>query len=197
MGYFQDIIDLMLLKDETYKKVGNDKTAFGKLFYAYFISAYIIMFIIGALILTGVRFFVPDIFSVIMNYNIIFLIVFLLLPFFVFLLTFILNLIPYVIGLLVGGKPNNYIDFFKVYMYHYPVIYPLVLFFNKVLGPIYCIWSFFILFKTYKIVHRLDNKKAGLAIAINIVLSLFVIFGMIVLIFSLAATYPEILESLE
>jgi len=44
MGYFEDIINLFRLKDETYQKISGDKNAFKKYNILYFVIHYIIFF---------------------------------------------------------------------------------------------------------------------------------------------------------
>ncbi len=195
MGYFNDIFGIILLKDDAYKKVGNDKNAFKKYFFALFISWYCLSFFIGIIVFAGIGIVSPEKLNVITNYTLIILLGFLMFPFLVFLLNFILTFIPHLIGLAFGGRPKNYVDYFKVTNYVYPLTLPLLFFFKEVFNAIYVIWSLFMLYKSYKIIHRLNPRKAGWAVVANIFLFLVFIFLFAIFIFYLGKNNPEIIEA--
>ena len=193
MGYFKDTFDIMLLKDKAYKKVGNDKKAFKKFFRAYLLSFYLIEFIIGILIFSGITIIIPQMdFNLQLHHILTILPIFLIFPLIILVIELLFNLIPYLIGLAVGVRPKNFIDFFKVSNYPNPIITPLTIF-ARVLLPIYSIWSFFILYKTYRIIHRLNSRRAAWAIGINIFLLLILCFICLLPIFYVIAQDPALM----
>ena len=196
MGYFKDAFAIILLKEETYKKVGNDKNAFKKFVLAYFISTYLTSLFWGTLILFGIRILNLAVFNFIIKYIVILSLFFFIFPLITLAFSLVFTFIPHVIGLALGGKPRRYLDFFKVYNYTVPVLWPITTLFNNVLGPIYFIWDLFLLYKTYKVIHRLTPRKAGWGIAINLFLFLIVVFIGVIIIFSIGRSNPEVLEAI-
>jgi len=167
MGYFKDVLGILLLKDEAYKKVGNDRYAFKKFILAHFISTYAISLFFGTLIMIGIQFLGDIQVGVLVP-----LLILLVLPLPLLLAYYVCTFISHIIGLAVGGRPHNFRDFFKVYNYVNPVLNPLLFLGGNVLGPILGIWGFCILYKTYRNIHRLSPWKAGTAIAAHIILLL-------------------------
>ena len=120
MGYFKDTIGILLLKDQAYRKVGNDRNAFKKFILAHFISTYAITLFLGTLVLVGVQLLGDIQIGVLIP-----LLILLILPLPILVAYYVCTLISYLIGIAVGGKPNNFRDFFKVYNYVSPVFTPL------------------------------------------------------------------------
>jgi hypothetical protein len=196
MGYFVDVFNLLLLKDNSYRKVGNDKNALKKFIIAYLISSYFIMFIFGSIIFIGVSILTPGAFESLPKHLFILLFIFLIFPFVWLIVIFILTFIPHIIGLAFGGKPKSYADFFKVLEYPTPIITPLILLFSKVLGPIFGIWYFFLLYKTYKLIHKMSPGRAGAAVAFNVFLEIFFAFFIAIIFFYLARINPAFMDAL-
>ena len=196
MGYIQDVFDMFLLRDEAYKKVGNDKNGLNKFVGAFLLSEYLTLFFIFALL--GIFIFAfsrTDILPVEITDNlpvfaVILFFVYLFLPFVALICILFLSWISHLIGLLVGGKPLSYLDFVKVANYTYPAALPLIAL-VRVLSPIYTVWSFFMLYKTYRIIHKLSPRNAGIAIVLNVCLVLFVILVFVGLYAFLISLAPE------
>src|SRR3989338_262591 len=183
MGYFKDVLGLLLLKDEAYKKVGNDRQAFKKFILAHFISTYALSLFFGTLILIGIQFLANVKIGVLVP-----LLILLILPLPLLLANYVCTFISHIIGLAVGGRPHKFGDFFKVYNYVNPVLNPLLIIGGNILGPIIGIWQLCILYKTYRNIHRLNLWKAGAAIAVHIMLLLVFILVIFVSFFYLIAS---------
>ncbi len=198
MGYFQDVLDLIFLREETYKKIGNDRNAFKRFTLVFFVNHYVIMLFWALLLSIGINFLAPKAFSLVMSHPFIFLGLFLIYPFTVYISSLIFLLIPYVIGLLCGGRPRSFFDFVKVVMYDYPVILPLSMFpsVGPVISMLHLIWSFPMLFKTYKVIHRLSSRAAWGALTVNIILWVLFILAVAVLFFWFVSQSPELAAQL-
>src|SRR3989338_2985950 len=94
--------------------------------------------------------------------------------------------IKYVIGLCFGGKPKSFTDFVAVTDYTFPVVMPLMFipFFATIVGIFYTVWKYVMLYKSYKIIHKLDARKAGWAVAVNVGLLMVVMFIFVALYFA-------------
>lgn len=193
MAYFKDIFDLLLLKEEAYRRVGNDRKTFGKFTIAFLLSHYLSL-LLGGIFLTivgGIVF--PQFLDLIMENTGLLVILYLIIPFLLYGLTFLLTGIPYTIGLLCGGRPRRYSDFLKVWLYPYTFLAPLMFIpGGSIISTLYNIWSFFTLYKTYKIIHRLTPRKAGCAVAVNIVISMFFILIVVIFFSFYAAKNPQV-----
>jgi len=188
MGYFQDILDVFLLKDKTYKKLANDNKTFRRFFVSYLVSSYIVYGFFAMLIGLAMLVFMPIGFvpkpDMVLAGIAIGIGVILILPFVLFVIQYVLTLIPYIIGLMFGGTPRKYSDFFKILHFTLPVQIPLTAFFNEIANPVFGVWHFFILHKTYKVVHRMNSSQAMWAVIVYLILVLFVIAVMVLLFFS-------------
>ncbi|MDO8555821.1 MAG: YIP1 family protein [Nanoarchaeota archaeon] len=196
MGYWQDMFDILLLKDEAYRRVGNDAHAFKRVSGYLLLSFFCVALFIGALVALGfsfIRAYLPvgEIPADIGGFlSLIFIAMVVFMPLLLYAFEYVSSLIPHGIGLLCGGKPKGYHDFFKVASYPLPVVYPLMILFN-VLQPVFMIWWFFVLYKSYRVIHKLSPRNSGLAVALNILLVLIVIVTITVLVFSLFMVSPE------
>ncbi|MDP7323988.1 MAG: YIP1 family protein [Candidatus Woesearchaeota archaeon] len=196
MGYFTDCLDLFALKDDTYRKVGNDPQAFKKFFLAYLIVMYGMMAFIGIFAAIGVSFFMPEGIPFPQWAVLGILVVFLICPFICFIFTYIITLIPHVIGLALGGNPRSYNDFFKVIQYNYPFAFPLTVLFQNIFGPVYAVWYFFMLYKTYRIIHKLEPQQAGWAIGINLIICLAFVGLIVLVVFYVLTSYPWMMQGM-
>jgi hypothetical protein len=194
MGYFLDIAGLFLLRDQSYKNVGNDRRAFTKYLMALFIVVYLVELFIGISLIIGLNFLAPEKLFLVLNHVFLVLLLFLLAPLLYFIITYIFTLILHLIGLAFGGKPNNYHDFFKVVNYVQPIIIPFTVFFGKIAEPVFTVWSFFILYRTYKNIHRLSPGRSVGAVVVLIVLIMIFAFLGLALIFYIGADNPQFLE---
>ena len=193
MGYWQDVLDVFLLKDKTYKKLANDKGTFKRYFSAYLLSSYLVFLffaIVGGLaalvMFPGTIAFSPEKILLILLLAIGFIII---IPFIIFIIAFILTLVPYIIGLVFGGRPRNYVDFFKIIHFTTPVQIPICALFNQVANPIFSVWHFFIMFKTYKVVHKLNSTQAMWAVIVYIIIILFVLMVVVLLFLSIYSNF--------
>jgi len=191
MGYLGDIFGIFLLKDESYRKVGNDGDSFIRLFLGWMVSSYLALAIIGMFSLMIFR----TMFSIniVKPYCLFGLAFFVFFPAITFLFSFIITFVPHLIGLLLGGRPRNYFDFFSVLNYAYPVMIPIAVLFGEVFVSIFALWWFFILYMTYRRIHMLSPCKAGWAVAINLILYLMLIFFIVGSVMFLVRLYPAIL----
>ncbi|HLC55156.1 MAG TPA: YIP1 family protein [Candidatus Nanoarchaeia archaeon] len=197
MVYIKDVLGIFSLKDEVYRKIGNDPHAFKRVFGYTMLSMFLIILVFGIIAFTSVALFMPYLkdfnLSVIIA---VFLAALIFIPLFVFLINYIVGLIPHGIGLLCGGSPRNYHDFLKVVLYPLPLILPLIFLFEGIVSTVYTIWSFFILYKTYRIIHKLDSHSAGLATALNVAVYFIFVVAVIILFLSLLAKNPGLVASL-
>lgn len=190
MGYFQRILGLLLLKEETYRNIGNDRDSFLRYCLALFFSCYLTTAIIGSFLLLFIGMFREQLLnSTAAVLALLFLA--LILPFFILLAQLISTLIPYAIGLILGGRPKNYLDFFNTVNYITPILLPLVII-DKVIGSIANIWSYFILYKSYIVIQKLNPKKAAWAIVINLLLTLAFIFFIVMFLLAVFGSNPEL-----
>ncbi|HLD12280.1 MAG TPA: hypothetical protein VJB87_01670 [Candidatus Nanoarchaeia archaeon] len=180
MGYWRDVFGIVTLNDESYKRVANDPRAFKRVFGYFLLSVFLLIGVIGLIVLFAASFIValfPESAQLLNAGAIIgtlFLVALVVFPFIAFIAEYIVLLIPYGIGLLCGGKPKKYSDFFTVMLYPVPIMAPLVLILGQWASGLYSIWFFVMLFKTYRIVHKLDAHRSGWAVGINALL--YVIF---------------------
>ena len=187
MAYFRDVLDLMLLKEDAYRKIGNDRKAFARFTLAFLVVNYAFLFLMGILFTVMIGAIAPFVFSIaaqfIANSFILLMLVllFLLMPFISYLGVLILSGIQHLIGLAFGGKPLKFTDFVKVSRYPDPFVGIIASIVG--LSSIYGIWKFFVLYKTYKIIHKLSPKRAGWAVAVNVMLVLAVVFAIMFMYF--------------
>jgi len=193
MGYINNVLSQLLLKEDAYKRIGNDKHSFSKFLLAFFISTYLTEIILGSIVASIFVIIQPELFLTLTRHIFIEFIIFITLPFLLLTFIFLCDLIPYLIGVAVGGKARTYFDFFTVLEYHNPLVMPLIMLFKTVLYPIYIIWYFFILYKTYRTIHKLNRSNAGLAIIINLLVLLVITFLLIILATYIIALSPNII----
>ncbi len=189
MGYFRDAIDMFSMDDKVFKRVGNNKKSFKRVFWADIITNYILGFLVFGVVLLYLSVFVYAVaqkeagpFSA---YALVALLVFLFAPFLLFGLMYVFTFPLHLIGLLFGGKPKNYNDFFKVLIYPYAVFGKLIFFVPVVGGVVWLVLSYIFLYKTYKNIHRLGHSKAVGATFLVIGLQLLFFVGSILLFFFL------------
>jgi len=162
-------------KDEAFKRVGNDRKAFRRLFKYEILTNYLHMFI---LVFFLSMWFLLSMFFSAKNTNIspetiaVIAGILLVWPFISFLILFVLGIIPYLLGKLFGGRARRYKDFFKVMNYTRPIgkFVSLVPF----AGLVYSVYTYIFLYKTYTNVHKLSSESAGWCMGILIVLGLVV-----------------------
>ena len=186
MGYLNDAVDLFTLKEETYKKLGNDPNAFRRYTMAYFIVQYSAFFVLFGFIGIILAALIPEMRTAMTTYWYWGVGVFLLFPVIGYGLNLLALGIKYVIGLCFGGKPKSFTDFVAVTDYTFPVVMPLMFipFFATIVGIFYTVWKYVMLYKSYKIIHKLDARKAGWAVAVNVGLLMVVMFIFVALYFA-------------
>ena len=152
MGYWRDVFGIVTLNDESYKRVANDPRAFKRVFGYFLLSVFLLIGVIGLIVLFAASFIValfPESAQLLNAGAIIgtlFLVALVVFPFIAFIAEYIVLLIPYGIGLLCGGKPKKYSDFFTVMLYPVPIMAPLVLILGQWGWGLYSIWVFVMLF---------------------------------------------------
>lgn len=183
MAYFKDVFDLLLLKEEVYRRIGNDRKAFRRFTMAFLLSYYLGLFLGGFFFFAAIRIVYPQLLDLVLDNSIIILLLYVVAPFILYGVTFLFTLIPYLIGLAVGGKPRKYGDFLKVWLYPSTFFIPLMLIpgLSNIISILYTIWSYFTLYKSYQIIYKLSSRMAGTAVMINVVITLF--FILIAIIF--------------
>ncbi len=185
MGYINDVIDIIALKEETYKKLGNDPNAFQRYTIAYLLIQYIILFLICGLV--GIIFaaLIPEIRTAIVKYWYIIIAAFLIVPILGYGLNLVALGIKYGIGLCFGGKPKSFKDFVAVADYISPVIMPFLFIpvLSSIVAILYTVWKYVILYKTYQIIHKLDAKRAGWAVGINVSILAIIMISFMVMYF--------------
>ncbi len=200
MGYFQDAIDVLLLREETYRKIGNDPNAFRKFFKCYLSVSYLILFFAAIVILFGISIGRPALLNLITPFGFFTgLVMFFGIPFFVFIALLIEVGIVHLFGLGAGGSPRRYLDFYTVVSYPIPLILPLaIVFFNdySALNVLVGIWWLLIVYTSFKTIHRLTSDKAAKAL-IALIIFEFVIIGIFfVLIIAGLTQSPEAISYL-
>ncbi len=117
MGYFNDVFDMFGMEDKAFQKVGNDKHSFRRMFWADILTSYIIGLFLFIFILFYFMIFVYSITQQEAGpfwlYGLFGFIGFMIAPFVLFGLNFIFSWFIHLIGLMFGGKPKSYIDFFQ------------------------------------------------------------------------------------
>ena len=198
MGYFTNVWDLFLLKDETYRKIGNSKHALTQFIVGYLLSMYLSFSFFGLLMIFYVKIIgqtEPKVQEIPFTILLIVLIIgILLLPLVCLTFTLLSLWIRHLIGLAFGGKPRNFLDFAKVSGYTIPLAIPFLMLVGKVLGPIYDIWFMCMLYKTYRNIHKLDSREAGWAIFINVLLYIAILGFMVIIILFVITHNPTLAE---
>lgn len=191
MGYINTVLDQFCLKQEAYKRIGNDQHSFFKFIIAFFFSTYVTQIILSSILASVLVIINPSLFLALTKHILIGFIIFITLPFLLLIILFLEDLIPYLIGVAVGGKAKTYFDFFTTLEYHYPLILPILIIFKTVLSPIYIILYFFNLNQTYRTIHKLNRSQAGLAIILNLFVILIITFVLIILATYIIALNPQ------
>ncbi|MBI5002125.1 hypothetical protein HZC31_01960 [Candidatus Woesearchaeota archaeon] len=186
MGYLNDVIDIIALKEETYKKLGNDEKAFQRYSIAYLLSSYIMVFLLYGMIGVIIALLIPEARTALATYWYIVVAFFLLFPLIGYGVNLVTLAIKYGIGLCFGGKAKSFKDFAAVTDYITPLVMPFLFipFLSSIIALLYCVWKYVILFKSYKIIHKLDARKAGWAVAVNVGLLMVVMLIFVALYFA-------------
>ena len=183
--YLDDIWAIISLKDDTYKKIGNDKDALRRYFVYYLVIGYIITLIVGLTL--GVFFVIAAGSMGFMSVSLAILLTFagiIVLPWIGLLFDIVGGLLNHILALIFGGKAKNFWDFYKVYHYARPAIRVIAMipFVNLAAQFYYMIWDFSVLYKSLRTIHMMDKNKAGWVIGIKIFLYI-VMFGVMIYVY--------------
>jgi hypothetical protein len=188
MGYFNDVFEIIGLKDNAYKNVANDAGAAKRLVLYMLVSSYVmftlvmmvLLFFIGIiLVATGTSL------GSVLGYS---LLIILFLPPVSVCINIFFAWLNHLVALLCGGKAKSFWDFFKVYQYPKPLVIllafiPLV---NMVVS-LYGIWDFLILYKSLINVHKLEQRTAMWFVIIKAIITTFIAVAWLIFILWLMA----------
>lgn len=180
MQYFQEVWDLVCLKDEAYRKIGNDKSALRRLVTYFIIVSYITItlvmlilgFFVGIIAVSAGKLSLLTILLVV-------LLAILFLPWLGIIFDIFFGWLNHIFAVLIGGKARFW-DFYKVYHYPKPLmmIIGIVPLLNMLLYA-YFVWDFIFLYKSLINIHKLTPKQAGWFVGIKagiIILGAVVLF---------------------